>query len=82
MADPPPLPDSEANTVGVILPDEIDMARACRVGEDLDGVFGPGVGVVVADLSGTRFCDTSGIYALVMAYKRAKTSNTRVPGRV
>ena len=27
-------------------------------------------------MSGTRFCDTSGIHALVMAYKRAKASNT------
>jgi anti-anti-sigma regulatory factor len=34
------------------------------------------VGVVVADMSGTRFCDTSGIHALVMAHKRAKASTT------
>ena len=38
--------------------------------------FGPGVGVVIADMSGTRFCDTSGIHALVMAYKRAQVSHT------
>jgi anti-sigma B factor antagonist len=52
------------------------MATADRVGADLDAAFGPGVGVVVADMSGTRFCDTSGIDALVMAHKRAQASNT------
>lgn len=40
------------------------------------GAFGPGVGVVIADMSGTPFCDTSGIHALVMAYKRAQSSHT------
>lgn len=32
--------------------------------------------MVGADLSGTRFCDTSGIHALVMAHKRAQASGT------
>jgi anti-anti-sigma factor len=69
-------PHAGAETIVVTLPDEIDMANACRVGEDLDAAFGPGVGIVIADMSGTRFCDTSRIHALVMAYKRAKASNT------
>jgi hypothetical protein len=43
------------------------MANADRVGADLEAAFGPGVGVVVADMSGTRFCDSLGIRALVMA---------------
>jgi hypothetical protein len=73
-------PDAGAGTIVVTLPSEIDLANADRVGADLDAAFGPGVGVVVADMSGTRFCDTSGIHALVMAHKRAEASNTRVPG--
>jgi anti-anti-sigma regulatory factor len=36
----------------------------------------PGVGIVVPGMSGTRFCDTSGIRALVMAHQRAKAGNT------
>src|SRR5262249_49938882 len=52
------------------------MANADRVGEELNAAFGPGVGIVIADMSGTRFCDTSGIHALVMAHQRAKASNT------
>jgi anti-anti-sigma regulatory factor len=37
---------------------------------------GPGVGIVMADMSGTKFCDTSGVHGLVMAYKRAKASHS------
>jgi anti-anti-sigma factor len=76
MAEKPHLPPAEAETIVVTLPAEIDMANVDRVGADLVAAFGPGVGVVVADMSGTRFCDTSGIHALVMAYKRAQASHT------
>jgi anti-sigma B factor antagonist len=69
-------PHAQPETIVVTLPGEIDMANACRVGADLDAAFGPGVGVVIADMSGTRFCDTPGIHALVMADKRAKASHT------
>jgi anti-anti-sigma regulatory factor len=31
---------------------------------------------VIADMSGTRFCDTSGIRPLVLAHQRAKASTT------
>jgi anti-sigma B factor antagonist len=70
--------ESPATTQGRagVAPGEIDIANADRVGKDLDAAFGPGVGVVVVDMSGTRFCDTSGIHALVMAYKRAQASDT------
>ncbi|MBO0815308.1 MAG: STAS domain-containing protein [Actinobacteria bacterium] len=58
----------------VTLPAEIDMANACRVGEDLRAAFAPGVRIVIADMSGTRFCDTSGIHVLVQAHKQAIAS--------
>lgn len=32
--------------------------------------------MVVADMSGTRFCDSSGIRELVLAHKPARPSNT------
>ena len=60
----------------VTLPAEIDMTNADQVGADLDAAFGPGIAVVIADMSGTRFCDTSGIHALVLAHQRAKADNT------
>ena len=76
MVETPRLPGTQPGTVVVTLPGEIDLANADRVGADLNAAFGPGVGVVVADLSGTRFCDSSGIRELVLAHKRAGASNT------
>ena len=76
MADTPGLPGREAGTVVVTFPGEIDLANADRVGAELTAAFGPGADLVIADLSGTRFCDTSGIHALVMAYKKAQVTNT------
>lgn len=82
-----PLPHAGAAAIVVTFPHEVDVANAAGVGADLDAAFGPGVGVVVADLSGTWFCDSSGVHALVMAYKRAQGGNTEFrvvvgPGRV
>ena len=65
-------------TVVVILPAEIDMANACRAGKDLRAAFAPGVRIVIADMSGTRFCDTSGVHALVQAHQQAMTSGAEL----
>jgi anti-sigma B factor antagonist len=76
MVDASRLPGAEAGTVVVTFPGEIDMANAAGVGEELNAAFDAGAPIVVADMSGTRFCDTSGIHVLVMAHKRAQASNT------
>ena len=75
MAGAPRLPDAGAETIVVTLPAEIDMANADRVGADLEAAFGPGVGVVVADMSGPGSA-TAWVSALVMAYRWAKASDT------
>ena len=43
------------------------MGNAARVAEELDAAFDGGAAIVVAGMTGTRFCDTSGIHVLVMA---------------
>ena len=68
-------PSAREATIVVPLPGEIDLANAASVGEELNAAFGPGVGIVIADMSGTRFCDCSGTRALVMAYQRAKAND-------
>ena len=80
-------PGAQGATIVVHLPGEIDLANAASVGEELNAAFGPGVGIVIADMSGTRFCDTSGIHALVVAHQRAKVNNVEflvvvLPGEV
>jgi anti-anti-sigma factor len=77
VADTPRLPAAQAGTVVVTFPAEVDMGNAAQVGEELDAAFDAGAAIVVADMSGTRFCDTSGIHVLVMAHKRAKANNVR-----
>jgi stage II sporulation protein AA (anti-sigma F factor antagonist) len=76
MVDTPRLPQAQATTIVVILPCEIDPANADRVGADLDAAFSPGTDVVIAGMSGTSFCDTSGIQAMVLTHKRATAGHT------
>jgi anti-anti-sigma factor len=77
MVDTPRPLGRETGTVVVTLPGEIDIANAAGVVEELNAAFDGGAAVVVADMSGTRFCDTSGIHALVMAHKRATAKDVR-----
>ena len=56
----------------VPLPAEIDISNVVRVGADLHAAIRPRAGVVVADMSLTEFCDSSGVGALVGAWKEAQ----------
>lgn len=51
----------------VALPRELDIGNAPRVGRELLGAFGPRATVVIADMSLTEFCDSSGIRHLLIA---------------
>jgi anti-anti-sigma factor len=62
----------------VVLPVEIDAVCAERVGEDLAAALADGVKVLVADLSGTAFCDSSGVRVLVGAYRAAVANGTEL----
>jgi hypothetical protein len=54
-----------------MLPGEIDMANAGRVYRQIAAQFAGGAQVVIADLTGTTFCDTFGTRVLVQACLRA-----------
>jgi anti-sigma B factor antagonist len=73
VADPQHLP-----AVVVALPAEIDMANAGRVGQQLGSAFAPGVSTVIADMTATTFCDSSGIGMLVRAHKQAAATSTQL----
>jgi anti-sigma B factor antagonist len=51
----------------VTLPGEVDINNAPRLGRELLGAFGPRVTVVIADMSLTEFCDSTGIRHLLTA---------------
>lgn len=58
----------------VTLPAEIDATNADQVRESLLGVVNQGAASLVADLSKTTFCDSTGVSALVRTFKRATAS--------
>jgi anti-sigma B factor antagonist len=59
----------------VTLPDEIDITNAQSVGDELRAAFGEGVLAVIADMTRTQFCDSSGIRHLLLANDRAAEMN-------
>jgi anti-sigma B factor antagonist len=67
-----------AQPVVVTLPAEIDISNATRVGEELCAALAPGVGTVIADMTGTRFCDSSGISMLLVAHRKAIASGAEL----
>jgi len=50
---------------------EIDVTNSDQVYADLTAACVPGVHAVIADMSETTFCDSSGVRALVRAHKVA-----------
>jgi anti-anti-sigma factor len=73
VADPQHLP-----AVVIALPAEIDMANAGRVGQQLGVALAPGVRAVIADMTATTFCDSSGISMLVRAHRQAAANRTEL----
>jgi anti-sigma B factor antagonist len=57
----------------VAAPEEIDITNAEALRSALLQAAAGGHGPLVADLTRTRFCDSSGIHALLTAHKRAGT---------
>jgi anti-sigma B factor antagonist len=60
------------------LPDEIDVTNADTIREELLSVINQGAEILVADLGRTRFCDSTGVSALVRAFRRATSSGTKM----
>ena len=58
----------------VTLPVEIDVTNADAIGEELLAVLNQGASLLVADMSTTIFCDSSGVSALVRVFRRAASS--------
>lgn len=57
--------------VVVPLPEEIDLTNRAQVYDRLDAAFVSGAVVVVADFTGTRFCDSGALYHLLAVQQRA-----------
>lgn len=66
------FPSYWAGSLAVItLPAEIDAGNAREVDEELNSLLSQRPGLLVADMTKTRFCDSSGIACLIRAWRRA-----------
>jgi anti-sigma B factor antagonist len=81
MSSPASVTNPKAEPVVVTLPAEIDMSNAEAVQGQLRDACGPGV-TVIADLSATTFCDSSGARALLIAHQQATAGNARLRAAV
>jgi anti-sigma B factor antagonist len=62
----------------VTAPEEIDIANAGGLKVALHEAAGPGRGLVVVDMSRARFCDSTGLNALVSAARQARAEGGEV----
>jgi anti-sigma B factor antagonist len=64
--------------VVVVLPAEIDVTNADEVYQQLVAALAPGVAAVIGDLTGTAFCDSSGVHAIMHANEDAAARDVQV----
>ena len=62
----------------VVLPAEIDVTNSEQVYEQLVAVLAPGVDAMIADMTSTVFCDSSGVHAIMHAYESAAARDIRM----
>lgn len=71
-----PAPGAPAPVVR--LPHEIDAGTAWRVQDELAQTIAGGAPIVIADMRATRFCDSAGAHALVMAHHQATANQSEL----
>jgi anti-sigma B factor antagonist len=62
----------------VTLPGEIDVTNAADAGAQITAALTPGVTVIIADLTATRFCDSTGLQHLARAGEKAAGSGVQL----
>jgi anti-sigma B factor antagonist len=71
------LREDAAPPAVVVAPSELDIASAPAFARDIAAAFDAGAEAVVADFSGTTFCDSSALKVLVNAAKHADAHGLR-----
>jgi anti-sigma B factor antagonist len=62
----------------ITMPGEIDAANAGQVCQALLSAARPEVPVLIIDMTGTTFCDSSGVHAVITAYRQAAQTGTQL----
>lgn len=75
MTDPQHPAGAAPKTAVVRLPGSVDLSNARRIGGELGSVLASGVTTVIADMTATTFCDSSGARILVASSEQAAANN-------
>jgi len=67
-----------ARPVVVTLPAEIDVTNAAPIGGELSLAIADGAGIVVADMTDTTFCNSSGMSMLVQGHRQAAANGAEL----
>ena len=67
-----------SRAVIVALPAEIDLSNAEQVYDQLAAALASGVAVVIADFTGTRFCDCACLNRLLRVHNQAAGHNAQL----
>ena len=78
MSDTGHLARAHARPAVVTLPAEIDITNADAIGEALSSAIVGGAGIVIADMTATTFCNSSGISVLVQAHRQAAANRAEL----
>lgn len=62
----------------IVLPAEIDVTNADQVGAELLRAVDASAAMLVIDMTGAVFCDSSGIQILLRAHRRAVAAGTEL----
>jgi anti-anti-sigma factor len=62
----------------VAAPEEIDVTSTEALQSDLLEAAAHGTGTLVVDMTVTRFCDSSGVHALLAAHHRAQAEGSKL----
>jgi anti-sigma B factor antagonist len=63
----------------ITVPAEIDATNAGEVRQALLAAAGQDAAVLIIDMSGTTFCDSAGVQAIIDTYNQAAGQRTRIP---
>ena len=77
-----PAEDYEVQSAGghavIRMPAEIDAANADEIRQALLAAVTPGTAILVIDMSGTTFCDSAGLKAIIAAHAQAAETGTEL----
>jgi anti-sigma B factor antagonist len=62
----------------VTMPAEVDAMNADEVREAILSAAGPDVPDLIIDMSGTEFCDSAGVHAVIAAHRQGAETGTRI----